>query len=564
MSKSIWVKVAPKELPLKPEAKYTVACPKCVDSRHKRDTKSLQVYRDKDGIVRWECYHPGCEYNVRHAAVDPQKDNIDYEANKIEHALPMTLDPTKEDILKPLIKQADMMHWYRNIDGEYLFGIRRFKDKTMTPIAMLKNGDFSIAEYPKVKALYNAHKLKLRPEASVIVVEGEKAVDLGEAKFPNSVVVTWPGGCNGTDRGDWSLLKGRNVLIWPDQDDAGKKAAEKIAEKLDANVSIAYVNHLPESADIADDIPQEDLDKAVEARIEQNPAVEITNTMSSADLKYALSNSVKGIPTGWDIVDQSILLRGLSVIEGRSSHGKSTVMFNLANNIMQRGEKVVFYSYEMSGEEVLLRMALLNEDRALDSIPWKSEEKLAKLVVEGKSKGYDVVDKYLNKSFYVTDENLNIDRLIEEISQPALRGAVIFIDYIQFIPATGGSHKPRYLQIKEFAERMKAVAKKQKLTIITGAQLTAGDQPAQDVAREGKDIYNAADVVLRVWNREEGNQTETKWSKKDDGDSDALLLVRKARAGANLRSFDFNFTDTRKMEFNVDKQLRIFLDEDLI
>ena len=74
---------------------------------------------------------------------------------------------------------------------------------------------------------------------------------------------------------------------------------------------------------------------------------------------------------------------------------------------------------------------------------------------------------------------------------------------------------------------------------------------------EGKDIYNAADVVLRVWNREEGAETEAKWCKNDNSEADAILVVRKARAGATMRSFDINCTSTRKMEFRIDKRLKI-------
>lgn len=38
------------------------------------------------------------------------------------------------------------------------------------------------------------------------------------------MVLCWPGGSNGIGKVDWSPLKGRDVTLWPDADDAGVKA----------------------------------------------------------------------------------------------------------------------------------------------------------------------------------------------------------------------------------------------------------------------------------------------------------------------------------------------------
>ena len=72
--------------------------------------------------------------------------------------------------------------------------------------------------------------------------------------------------------------------------------------------------------------------------------------------------------------------------------------------------------------------------------------------------------------------------------------------------------------------------------------------------------HQGADIVLRIWNKEEGEQVETKWSKDSENEinSDGVLLIRKARSGARIKKFHFNFSDTRKMEFNLDKKLAIY------
>jgi putative DNA primase/helicase len=67
----------------------------------------------------------------------------------------------------------------------------------------------------------------------VVVVEGEKCADAAEAVFPDSVVMTSSGGSEAADQTDWSTLAGRKqVIIWPDADEPGRKYAKQMAATL--------------------------------------------------------------------------------------------------------------------------------------------------------------------------------------------------------------------------------------------------------------------------------------------------------------------------------------------
>jgi len=567
VSTSIFVQQMPAEIELRDESKYSIRCTECADERSKHGTRSLVVYRDGDGYIRWECFHPGCKYNVRHAAPDPEtqagkelKIKDIYEDIK----MPIPFDPTEDALVNKIEAIANKTYWYRNFDGEYLFAVQR-RDlgegkKLFTPIALLNTGDWSLDKFPKIKALYGAEELKLKPEATVIVVEGEKAKDAAKEIFKNMVVITWAGGANGITRGDWDLLKGRKVLLWPDQDEAGKQAMVNISKVLNAKtIDIAYVNHLPHKSDLADNYSREEIQEAIDKKIPIDCTPTVTNAISKEKvLKYVTEREHKGIVTGWEEVDKSLRLQGLTVIEGRSSHGKTTVMLDLALNQLLLGKQVFFYSYEMPAEEIVLRLALLLEPHALHPIPFKNLDMLCEKIKLDKCDSFDKVMEYLDEQLVITDENLNMDLLEKELMDPKKADSAVFVDYIQFIPAGPSQNaKARYLQIKDYAEKMKNITKKNNLVIITGSQLTAGERPSQDVAREGKDIYNASDVVLRIWNNVEGKQTETKWSKDEkEEEHDGLILVRKARAGCSVRKFIFDFTDTRRMNFIKPEELK--------
>src|SRR5260221_251611 len=54
-------------------------------------------------------------------------------------------------------------------------------------------------------------KLAGRPDAPVIICEGEKSAEAAAVIFPKSVAVTAPGGANAADKADWSVLRGRKI-----------------------------------------------------------------------------------------------------------------------------------------------------------------------------------------------------------------------------------------------------------------------------------------------------------------------------------------------------------------
>ena len=72
--------------------------------------------------------------------------------------------------------------------------------------------------FPKPRPLYGLGHLAARPDAPVVICEGEPAADAAAKLLPEYVSVTWPGGGQATQYVDWTVLHGRKVLIWPDRD----------------------------------------------------------------------------------------------------------------------------------------------------------------------------------------------------------------------------------------------------------------------------------------------------------------------------------------------------------
>jgi 5S rRNA maturation endonuclease (ribonuclease M5) len=110
------------------------------------------------------------------------------------------------------------------------------------------------------RPLYGLDILKNKPHAPVLIVEGEKTCDAARLIFTKHAVITWSGGANSVHKSKWSVLKGRKVVIWPDNDVSGQNAALTLINILkNKAASLSQVNlspQLPHKWDLADPLPE--------------------------------------------------------------------------------------------------------------------------------------------------------------------------------------------------------------------------------------------------------------------------------------------------------------------
>jgi hypothetical protein len=96
------------------------------------------------------------------------------------------------------------------------------------------------------RPLYGLERLAARPEALVVVVEGELAADAVARLLPDHVTTTSPGGSKAAHRADWSLLARRNVTVWPDNDVAGEGYAMVVVRAIEGIANEVSVITPPE------------------------------------------------------------------------------------------------------------------------------------------------------------------------------------------------------------------------------------------------------------------------------------------------------------------------------
>ncbi len=158
---------------------------------------------------------------------------------------------------------------YCSAEGEVIQAVLRFdhptEQKEIRPLRYLgkdKQGQhltwLSPVEAPR--PLYGLDRLASRPDAPVLVVEGEKAADAAQSLFPECVAITWAGGASSVPKTEMLALEGRRITIWPDNDSAGRKAGLTFAAlALKAGAKSAAFVDVPgefgEKWDLADEVP---------------------------------------------------------------------------------------------------------------------------------------------------------------------------------------------------------------------------------------------------------------------------------------------------------------------
>ena len=123
------------------------------------------------------------------------------------------------------------MHRLRSESIVYLrytnsFTVMRFPDghhikQKYAPFIKNKDGSWSMKRPEGLMPIYFKNENKDKP---ILISEGEKAT-LAAEKIYEGDCATWHGGVNSWQKADWSPIYGRNVWIFPDNDEAGRKCA---------------------------------------------------------------------------------------------------------------------------------------------------------------------------------------------------------------------------------------------------------------------------------------------------------------------------------------------------
>ncbi|MDP1611712.1 MAG: DUF927 domain-containing protein [Sulfuritalea sp.] len=159
-----------------------------------------------------------------------------------ECVLPVPDDAPARPQRHPKLGAPSQAWEYRDAAGRLLFLVCRFDQakggKEIRPLSLRRMPSEKLEwrwlGVDPQRPPYGLDRLAARPDAVVMICEGEKAADAAALLFPDHVAITSPNGAKAADKTDWSALAGRRCVLWPDADEAGEAYAAEVCKRLHA------------------------------------------------------------------------------------------------------------------------------------------------------------------------------------------------------------------------------------------------------------------------------------------------------------------------------------------
>ncbi|MEI6644219.1 MAG: toprim domain-containing protein [Novosphingobium sp.] len=218
----------------------------CRCPAHEDDQPSLKISNGKDGKILIHC-HAGCEPRV---VIDEIKRRGLWPEQQREQTQRKPRKAANDDKRRVVAKYE----YFDPETGELRMQVLRWEPKTFSQRRPDPNrpGEWANQVSAEHRTLYNAPRV-FRHDKVIFVVEGEKDVDnLAEI----GVVATCnPGGATKWQDNYSEILRGKDVVLVPDNDDAGRKHTEVVGKALQGiakRVRVLTLPDLPEKGDVSD------------------------------------------------------------------------------------------------------------------------------------------------------------------------------------------------------------------------------------------------------------------------------------------------------------------------
>lgn len=362
------------------------------------------------------------------------------------------------------------------------------------------------------RVLYNLPAILKAKNSYIWVVEGEKDAD--NLKKCGFVATTNVGGATKWMDGYTDSLRGKEIVMCGDNDEAGRKHVATVIESICKTVKCIHVVWIPDPhKDVSDFIatfPDFEsaarelftlyenatvLNQGVEVPVQSMGELEreyIQHVEASKTSSFSLSQWLPSLRT--EIRD--FVAGELVSILAATSVGKTACLQNLA--VAASPLATLLFEIELPGALTFERFASLAIQTPsaaiemryaagrLDTVPWRETGKLNHISVCSKSR----------------ISTADIERIILQAElKTGQKPVLVLLDYVGLIQGKGNS---RYEKLSTVAEDLRIIAKSTKTIIVLASQTArkkADDQPdvSMSDAKDSGSIENSSSVVLGAW-----------------------------------------------------------------
>lgn len=262
-------------------------------------------------------------------------------------------------------------------------------------------------------------------------------------------------------------------------------------------------------------------------------------------------NNGKGLMTGFEKLD--LCTNGhkkgeLIILAARPGMGKTAFVLQLCTQIAESKKSVLFFSLEMSREQLIRRV-----ESQLSGINNRNIEN--KKVYQDQVEKLDEARKRIRKMSLLVDDSAAISVPKMKLKAKRVKNKYgldfIVVDYLQL--ASGSQKGNREHEISEISRNLKVMAKELEVPVYALSQLSravesrSDKRPMLSDLRESGSIEQDADIVAFLYR-------DKYYSKNEDAPDICELIIAKHRNG-NLETINFEFNGATTSFKDTDKTI---------
>jgi replicative DNA helicase len=283
-------------------------------------------------------------------------------------------------------------------------------------------------------------------------------------------------------------------------------------------------------------------------------SAELLNMMFVGLKEKFLNPKLPGLSSGFRSLDQ--FLQGfqksdLIILAGRPSVGKTALSLTFALNIIQNsGLPVIFFSLEMSKEQIMYRILsaettipqLKLKNGQLNQNDWVKLTKVIKIVAK--------LPFFIDETTSLSIQDLRLKLKAILLKQTEI--GIVIIDYLQLMETTNFKTGNRVQELSYITRSLKNLSKEFNIPIIALSQLSRNvdnridQKPILSDLRESGSIEQDADLVLMLSRSKINNMTKTMKSSITD-----LIIAKQRNGPIGTIQLEFQQNYTKFTELNV-------------
>jgi len=291
-------------------------------------------------IIEWTMQHRHCDFQEAMAFLEDQ--------------VGVTVkSPTPPSVF---IDQTTQ-YVYQNADGADVLTVTRtdFMDSNGTPKKLFKQRTPS-SQAPSKDPNYTPVPYRLPKwidsTDTLLIVEGEKCADaLASIGFQSTTNV---GGS-----GNWSpelnpWFQGRNIVILPDNDQAGEKHVLAVTNALTGiakSIRVCRLSNLPEKGDVIDWLAEGNSAADLKQRILSTPIYKVETSLDKLREMRITHDEISKLANAKEIIPGLVVSGHLMVFPAPANAGKTSLFMYLAGLMAQQGYEVFYINADLAASD---------------------------------------------------------------------------------------------------------------------------------------------------------------------------------------------------------------------